>query len=127
MQPVKPKAELTLERDALLAHDSGTTWGDYWTAHADAIRATEPQDRSRYRRLVDRLLSLVVSGDTANMDPLDTPWECEGQVEQGKPGDTGTKARCLWPWPEGVGGGKSLQTSSAETGGSSLVACAGSI
>jgi len=77
---------------------TGTTWCDYWAAHADAVRAAEPYDRGRYRRLVNRLLSLVVSGDTAGQTALGDddamPWELD---DQPSPHDSKTQARCLLP------------------------------
>ena len=97
-----------LERAALVAHARGEQWATYWTAHADAIRAVEPYDRGRYRRLVNRLLSLVVSGDTAGQtavgDDDAVPWELD---DQPSPHDSKTQARCLLPltpMPEGKRG-----------------------
>ncbi len=96
-----------LERAALAAHARAEQWATFWAAHADAIRAVEPYDYGRYRRLVNRLLSLVVSGDTAGQTAVDDdtmPWELDGQPS---PHDSKTQARCLLPlrpMSEGKGG-----------------------
>ncbi len=47
-----------LERQALAAHRRGNTWAMFWQMLGDDVRHTEPYDRGRYRRLVNRLLHL---------------------------------------------------------------------
>jgi hypothetical protein len=59
------KAERTLERAALAAHQAGQTWADFWTEHGAAVCRAEPHSPQRFQRLVRRLLGLVVSGDTS--------------------------------------------------------------
>jgi hypothetical protein len=70
-----------LERSALDAHRNGQGWSEFWQQHADAIRKAEPWNRQRLRRLVDRLLALVTSGDCAGMiavgDTDAEPWEVD--------------------------------------------------
>ena len=56
-----------LERAALAAFRRGIGWAGFWEQHADEVRAAKPYSRERFRRLVNRLLSLVTSGDTAGM------------------------------------------------------------
>lgn len=84
-----------LECHAVDAHRLNWTWDRFWQAHGDATRGAEPWNRQRYRRLVNRLLSLVVSGDTGGMEPAGNglePWEAD---DQAKPHDTITHARLL--------------------------------
>lgn len=57
------KAERTLERAAIAAHARGDRWEAFWRAHAEQVRQAEPYRHAAYRKLVNRLLSLVVSGD----------------------------------------------------------------
>ena len=67
----------TLERAALDAHARGQRWNDFWREHRDAICCCHPADKQRYHKLVCRLLGLLISGDTANVEPLDAPWEAD--------------------------------------------------
>ena len=72
-----------LERLALDAHQLNWTWDQFWQAHADAILQAAPWNRGRYHRLVNRLLSLVVSGDTDGQQPVGddvTPWDAAGKA-----------------------------------------------
>ena len=89
-----------LERSAPAAHRRGERWKTFWQAHAQAIRQAEPWNRQRFRRLVDRLLALVTSGDTAGMTAVgddDLPWERDDVAQaQVLACDTQTNARCLW-------------------------------
>ena len=52
-----------LERAALAAHARGDRWEAFWKQHAEEVRQAEPYRHAAYRKLVNRLLSLVVSGD----------------------------------------------------------------
>ena len=59
-----------LELLALDCHRVGSTWAAFWQEHGERVGKAEPYDRARYRRLVNRLLSLVVSGDTAGQQAI---------------------------------------------------------
>jgi hypothetical protein len=85
-----------LEHAAIDAHRRGIGWSDFWTEHADAIRAAEPYNASRYRRLVAKLLHLVASGDESGMEPAGAPWLLDDVPEHSKPADIGTSARIDW-------------------------------
>jgi hypothetical protein len=85
-----------LENAAIRAHARGDRWADFWERHAEAVRQAEPVNAGRYRRLVNRLLSLVASGDTNGMVAVgddDMPWEID---DAHKPADVGTAARIDW-------------------------------
>lgn len=91
-----------LERAAIDAHRAGIGWSAFWDRHGEAIRQVVPYDRRRRRRLVNRLLHLLVSGDPSGQKPAgDTmPWERDNQPEPPSPHDTETQARCQLPlWP----------------------------
>jgi hypothetical protein len=90
--------EQHLERLALDAHDRGVRWSDFWREHGDQVRAAEPYNLQRFRRLVCRLLALVVSGDTDGQQAVgdDAPWEADDAEATPKPADTGTSARVDW-------------------------------
>lgn len=97
-----------LERRAVEAHRRGESWAIFWGRHGDDVRAVEPYNRGRFRRLVDRLLALVVSGDTDGQQPIGDDdamaWERD---DQPSPHDSKTQARCLLPlrpMPEGKRG-----------------------
>ena len=53
-----------LERTALIAHARGDRWEAFWRDHAEEVRQAEPYRHAAYRKLVNRLLSLVCSGDS---------------------------------------------------------------
>jgi hypothetical protein len=85
-----------LERLALTAHQRGESWAAFWERHGNAVQQAEPWNARQFKRLYDRLLALVCSGDTAGMEPLAIaePWlqdDCPAPVS-----DTITAARCLW-------------------------------
>jgi hypothetical protein len=87
----------TLERSALAAFRRGIGWAEFWERHAEQVRECEPFNRQRFKRLYDRLLALVTSGDSAGQYPIDdgvTQWE----VDDARPGphDTITQARFDW-------------------------------
>jgi hypothetical protein len=85
-----------LERSAREAHRLNIYWPQFWQMRGEAIRAAEPFDRQRFRRLVSRLLALVVSGDDDGMEPLgDTPWEID-DAPQAALSDIEMQARCLF-------------------------------
>jgi hypothetical protein len=92
MNPIR-----TLERQAIDAFRLSWTWDQFWRLRGDAIREAEPYHASRYRKLVNRLLSLVASGDTANIEPLDAPWLDDDLPDQPSPHDSKTAAKCLLP------------------------------
>jgi hypothetical protein len=58
------KATRTLEKAAVAAHARGDRWEAFWKQHAEEVRQAEPYRHAAYRKLVNRLLSLVVSGDS---------------------------------------------------------------
>ncbi len=90
-------ATQTLERAAIDSHRQGKSWAQFWQQHADDIRIAEPHNIVKFRRLVGRLLSIVVSGDDANTEPIDSPWGTDDFQPEPAPTDVGTKARCLLP------------------------------
>jgi hypothetical protein len=85
-----------LERAAIDAHERDLSWADFWGANGAAVRAAEPWDRERFRRLVNRLLHLVASGDGSGAEPAGDaePWEPD---DAPAPDDSTTAARCLFP------------------------------
>ncbi|MCE5267220.1 MAG: hypothetical protein LLG00_04985 [Planctomycetaceae bacterium] len=83
-----------LQRAAIAAHRAGIGWNDFWQRRGEQVRKAEPYDVKRYHRLVNRLLSLVASGDTANVEPLDAPWLDDDLPEPVSPHDTKTQAKC---------------------------------
>jgi len=89
-------ANRMLELLALDCHRVGSTWAEFWQEHGERVRQTEPYDRGRYRRLVNRLLSLVVSGDTDGQQPVGDDDATPGELaDQASPHDTITRARLL--------------------------------
>jgi hypothetical protein len=88
-----------LESAALEAHQQGLCWCEFWQQHGHAVKAAEPFSRDKLRRLCDRLLKLLLSGDTDGHEPVGSdpePWLTD-DAEQSKPSDTATRARCLFP------------------------------
>ena len=87
-----------LERAALDFHRRGVGWTDFWQQHAEQVRECEPFNRARLRRLVNRLLALVASGDTAGMvavgDDDAEPWLTD---DTSTPSDSVTQTRVQWP------------------------------
>lgn len=53
-----------LEHAAIDAHARGERWEAFWKAHCEQVRQAEPYRHAAYRKLVNRLLSLLVSGDS---------------------------------------------------------------
>ena len=86
-----------LERHALDARRRGIGWSVFWKMHGRGVCAAEPWNRTKFRRLVNRLLALVASGDCDGQEPAGDvmPWEIDD--EAAKPPDVGTQARCLIP------------------------------
>jgi hypothetical protein len=76
-----------LERRALEAHAHGERWGSFWrSVQAEVIRMAG-YSRPSFRRLVERLLSLVVAGDMDGVEPpgsAASPWDIE-DCEAGQP------------------------------------------
>jgi hypothetical protein len=88
-----------LEALAVDAHHRGETWAAFWQQHAERVRNAEPFSREQYRRLVNRLLHLVTSGDSAGQYPPGDdpePWLID---DKPSPHDTITQAR-LQPIPQ---------------------------
>jgi hypothetical protein len=93
-----------LERAARAAHRDGIGWNDFWVTVAEQVRTVAPYDRDAYRRLVERLLHLLTTGEASGQEPAGDvmPWTVDD--EAGKPADVGTQARRLWPMQEDVRG-----------------------
>ena len=87
----------TLENAAVRAHARGVRWNDFWESHADAIKAAVPYDRGKFQRLVNRLLCLLLSGDSDGMtavgDDDRMPWEVDDAAPVIAVSDTQTHAR----------------------------------
>jgi hypothetical protein len=67
-----------LKRLALAAHVGGERWAAFWPSVAADVRRMAPYDRRAYRRLVERLLNLVVSGSMDGLEPPGSePWEAD--------------------------------------------------
>lgn len=84
-----------LERAALAAHRNGQGWSQYWEAHADEVRKAEPWSRQRFKRLVDRLLHLLTTGEPGGQEPPGDdpePWLTD---DSPAPSDCTTQARYL--------------------------------
>ena len=93
---MRTKEVRALECAALASHRRGDRWTQFWECHGREVCRAEPVNRQRFARLVRRLLSLVTSGDTANMEPVGSalePWEHDD--DEHEPADVGTRARCL--------------------------------
>ena len=90
-------AQQHLERAAIDAYRAGQAWADFWQEWGARLLQAEPYDRGRFRRLVNRLLALVTSGDTDGMEPAGEPWLLDDVQAVPAPADVGTAARCLWP------------------------------
>jgi hypothetical protein len=89
-----------LERAAIAAFHRGLGWSQFWERYGAAVRACDPYNAGRYRRLYLRLLSIVTSGATDGMMPVADddnlePWERDDNAIS--PHDMPTHARCLWP------------------------------
>ncbi|MCX7429058.1 MAG: hypothetical protein NTW96_25955 [Planctomycetia bacterium] len=88
-----------LEKAAITAYAAGRTWGEFFAEHGQAVAKAAPYDRRAYHQLVDRLLALVVRGDTIGHRPIDPdeepPWERDDREnqQQAPPSDTATSAR----------------------------------
>jgi hypothetical protein len=77
----------TLEAAALAAHYRRMTWAEFWQQHGADVAAAEPHDRQRYHRLRQRLLALVVAGDTDGQEPPGDGWPrpCPWELDAAKP------------------------------------------
>lgn len=67
-----------LEQQAIEAHAVGTSWPVFRAEVEAEVKAIEPMPGDRQRRLVEKLLHLVVSGDPAGALP---PCDWEGDYE----------------------------------------------
>ncbi len=77
-----------LEAAALIAHAAGQPWREFWLTVAGDVAKLKPHHRGRYRRLVERLLHLAVTGDGSGQEPPGSaPWEQDDapDVASGKP------------------------------------------
>lgn len=71
-----------LEQAALDAHKAGLGWKDFWQQHGKEVIKAEPFNRVKSRRLVNRLLALVTSGDTCGMSTISpTQWESDDALD----------------------------------------------
>jgi hypothetical protein len=88
-----------LEQSALAAFRDGIGWNEFWQQHGNEVRKAEPWSRGRYRRLVDRLLHLLTTGEPGGQEPpsIAEPWEVDDAQPPAFISDTATAARCLWP------------------------------
>jgi hypothetical protein len=65
-----------LESKAIEAHRLGTPWGTFWPTVAVKARKLAERSPNAGRTIYGHLLALVVSGDTAGMEPPGSePWE----------------------------------------------------
>ena len=90
-----------LERAAVAAFARGDTWTQFFADMGPSIRALEPFNARRYRRLTDHLLCLIVAGDVIGHVPVGDDDETPGWVRDdalGEVSDTHTNARLLSPW-----------------------------
>jgi hypothetical protein len=89
-----------LENLAIAAHARGESWSTFWETVNKTVARMAEGDPIKFRRLVDRLLSVLVSGDTSGLEPPTTePWELDDDTQL--PGsssearaDRGTGNRC---------------------------------
>jgi hypothetical protein len=83
----------TLERAAISAHNRGIRFADFYEANRETIKNAVARDR--FNALYRRLLSIVVSGDAANIEELSgddpEPWLADDAAS--KPDDVATSAR----------------------------------
>jgi hypothetical protein len=87
-----------LEKMAIDAHTRGERREVFWQRHGEQVREAEPWCRARFRRLYDKLMHLVCSGDNAGQYPPGNdpePWLVDDL--QSKPHDTITNARMQFP------------------------------
>ena len=88
-------ATRALEKAAIAAHAKGQRWEQFWREHAEAIRQCEPYNHDKYRALVNRLLSLLVSGDSVQRTVAtgmlwgNTPWDTDDCMTTGSSGVAG--------------------------------------
>jgi hypothetical protein len=95
---MKTNGEQTLETAAIDAHRAEVGWSGFWSSNADAILTAAGGCPARRRRLVERLLCLVVSGDADGQRPVGEDAQASRlECDSDKPADTGTRVRCLLP------------------------------
>ncbi|MGW8256003.1 MAG: hypothetical protein ACWGMZ_00805 [Thermoguttaceae bacterium] len=86
-----------LEHKAVEAHRQNMGWLEFWPTVAEDAKRIEPYSREKYRRLVQRLLHLLTTGEPGGEEPprIAEPWERD-DAEASKPADVGTQARFDW-------------------------------
>ncbi len=95
MRPQKDVIK-TLERAALDGHRAAQSWRDFFGGNVAEISGIIRSDPAAWSALRDRLLSLLVSGDTSGQRAAgDTDVDLPA-VPVVPPSDTATAARCLW-------------------------------
>lgn len=76
-----------LRQLAAEAFSTGILWPEFLAEHRDAIRAAEPYSRGRYRRLIELVRSVVVSGSSSGLfaagdDDASAEWFGDDAPEQ---------------------------------------------
>ena len=98
MKPTKENESRQLERLAADAHRAGVGWSAFWPTVAHRMNQAEP-DAGVRRRLVNRLLALVASGDCEGMEPAATRWGCG----EGRTHTTHREGRVCWTYRRRTG------------------------
>jgi hypothetical protein len=89
------KAIQALERAALDGHQAGQNWRAYFAANVASITSLIRSDPAGWPTVRDRLLALLVSGDTGGMTPVGDTEADEVLGVVLAPHDTETQARLL--------------------------------
>jgi len=87
--------QTTLKAAAMDAFAQGIGWGEFWAMHGELVLRVASAGNDD--RLVEQLLSLVVSGDMVGLEHLDDEGEFADSVDVFGLSDAITQARCRWP------------------------------
>jgi hypothetical protein len=86
-----------LEAAALAGHAAEQTWRDFFAANVGTITNLIRRNPAGWPTMRERLLALLVSGDTSGRLAVGDEPQDEPQAIVGPCSDTLTRARCLWP------------------------------
>jgi hypothetical protein len=86
-----------LEHAALARHQAGQSWREFHAANLATIIGLIQANPAGWPEVADKLLALLVSGDTGGLLPAGVDLVDEAPAVVLTPDDTETQARCLWP------------------------------
>ncbi len=73
-----------LETKAIAGHTKGQSWETFWQLHGDQVKAAEPYNNQRFRRLVRKLSHLLLCGEASGQfgvgDGDPEPWVRDDDV-----------------------------------------------